>query len=206
MASTLVFPDGIRLAELDEIPGPEPNRAAAWARVESANIVAGFTLAESTDTPFGFYAEINVDAPRIWAVFFELCKALLGPTATLVVSEIDYEPMPVGSARTLVLLSLLEPHRYQLAHDGWIQFGLIDQRADLLTEVFVAPTKHFKVWLNDEKLLRSILQSHAVPEADVLEFLDEYPRTTIRLPEDKISFHDHSRLVEHLEKEIGALL
>src|SRR5688572_751200 len=30
----LVFPDGIRLAHMGELPGPEPNRAAAWARIQ----------------------------------------------------------------------------------------------------------------------------------------------------------------------------
>jgi len=36
MARTLVFPDGVRLASKDEIPGPKPDREAAWARIQSA--------------------------------------------------------------------------------------------------------------------------------------------------------------------------
>lgn len=205
MPSILEFPDGIRLAHLDELPGPRPDRAAAWARIQSANIAPGFTLTESTDSRFAFYAEANVDGPRIWAVFHDLCHGLLGPQATLIISEIAHEPMPLGSAHTLELLALLEPHQYQLAHDGWLQFGLVGQDADLLTEVFVTPTKHFKVWLSDVKCLRSVLRDHAVPEVARLDFIDEYPRTTTRLSRDKVSFGVQSELIEHLEKQLRTL-
>lgn len=205
MPSTLKFPDGIRLAHLDELPGPGSDRAAAWARIQSANIAPGFTLSESTDSRFAFYAEANVDGPRIWAVFRDLCQGLLGREATLIISEIDDEPMPLGSAHTLGILALLEPHQYQLAHDGCLQFGLVGRDTDLLTEVFVAPTKHFKVWLSDVKCLRSVLRSHAVPEVERLEFIDEYPRTTTRLSGDKVSFRVDSELIEHLEKQLRAL-
>ena len=205
MPSTLKFPDGIRLAHLDELPGPGPDRAAAWARIQSASIAPGYTLSESTDSRFAFYAEANVDGPRVWAVFRELCQGLLGPESTLIISEIDDEPMPLGSAHTLDILALLEPHQYQLAHDGYLQFGLVCQDADLLTEVFVAPTKHFKVWLSDVQCLRSVLQRHAVPKVERLEFIDEYPRTTTRLSSDKVSFCDHVELIEHLEKQLTSL-
>ena len=204
MASTLVFPDGIRLAIRDDIPGPELERAASWARVQSANIARGFTLKESDQTGFALYAEVNVDAPRIWAVFRDLCEALLGPVATLLIGEIDEEPTALGPAGTPRLLSLLEKHQYQLAHDGFIQFGLAEVRKNLLTEVFVTQTKHFNVWLNDEGFFRAILQRHGISEADKLEFLDEYPRTTTRLPEDKVLCL-HGQFVEHFRKEIGSL-
>lgn len=205
MPSTLVFPDGIRLLHMDEMPGPEPDRAAAWARIQGANIEAGFTLCTSTDSRFSFYAEANIDAPRIWVVFRDLCQTLLGPEATLVISALDDEPMPLGSAGTLDTLELLEPHKYQLAHDGFIQFGLVHQDSSLVTEVFVAPTKHFKVWGNDEGRLRSVLQDHAVPKVVALEFIDEYPRVTTRLADDRVSFHDVDQLIEHLTKQLEAL-
>jgi hypothetical protein len=205
MPSTLVFPDGVRLAHKDELPGPEPSRAAACARIQSANIEAGFILSESPDTRFAFYAEANVDAPKIWVVFRDLCEVLMGPTATLVVSQLDDEPISVGSAGTLEIVTLLEPHKYQLAHDAFIQFGLIHQSGDQLTEVFVAPTKHFKVWVNDEENFRSVLEKHGIPEIQSLEFIDEYPRTTTPLSGDRVRFHDHGELIEHLKKKLQAL-
>jgi hypothetical protein len=203
MPSTLVFPDGVRFPHLDELPGPEPDRARAWLKIQSASIVAGFVLSKSTDPRFAFYAEANVDAPKIWEVFRDLCQSLFGPVATLVISEIDDEPLPAGPAVTLEVLRLLQPHKYQLAHDGWIQFGLIHQEDDLLSEVFVAPTKHFTLWLNDEKLFRSTMQYHAISEVESLEFIDEYPRTTTRLASDRVVFQDHSELIEHIRRQIA---
>lgn len=205
MTSTLAFADGIRLAYKDEIPGPEPEREAAWKRVQSANITPGFLLKESNDDRFSFYAECNVDAPQIWAVFCDLCRSLVGPVASLVMSEHDEELSHLGTASTPAILSLLERHAYQLANDGWIQFGIIEERRDSVTEVFVTTTKHFEVWLNDEKLFRSILESHGLLEVAHLEFLDEYPRTTIRLPDDKVLFQDQTELVQHFRKKIREL-
>ena len=205
MASTLAFPDGIRLVHKDEIPGPEPERAAAWKRVQSANITPGFLLKESNDCRYSLYAEGNVDAPKIWAVFRDLCRGLIGPLASLVMCEYDEELTSLRTASTPAILRLLERHAYQLANDGWIQFGLIEKRRDSVTEVFVTTTKHFQVWLNDEKLFRSILRKHALLEVAQLEFLDEYPRTTIRLPQDKVLFQDHSELIQYLRKRIQEL-
>jgi hypothetical protein len=202
MASTLVFPDGVRLADEETLRWNPDHYAADWARVQSANIAAGFVLDIAKDPQFSFYAEANVDAPCLWTVFCDLCLNLLGPVAELAMSVIDDEPDHLGQAHTTAILNLLGQHSYQLANDGFIQFGLIEEYKDSLTEVFVAPTKHFKVWLNDEKLFRSIMKSHGVPEADKLEFLDEYPRRTIRLPENKIMFHSHSEFINYLRKEI----
>jgi hypothetical protein len=119
--------------------------------------------------------------------------------------EYDEELTSLRTASTPAILRLLERHAYQLANDGWIQFGLIEKRRDSVTEVFVTTTKHFQVWLNDEKLFRSILRKHALLEVAQLEFLDEYPRTTIRLPQDKVLFQDHSELIQYLRKRIQEL-
>jgi hypothetical protein len=205
VASTLAFPDGIRLAHEDEIPGPEPERAAAWKRVQSANITPGFLLKESNDCRFPLYAEGNVDAPQIWPVFCDLCRGLIGPAASLVMCEYDEKLTSLGTASTPSILRLLQRHAYQLANDGWIQFGLVEKRRDSVTEVFVTRTKHFQVWLNDERLFRSILRDHALLEVTQLEFLDEYPRTTIRLPQDKVLFQDQSELIQYFRKRIREL-
>ena len=79
MASSLVFPDGIRLASRDELPGPNADREALWERMGHATIAPGYTLVTSTAGGFSWYAEANVDAPRVWEVFCDLCAVLLGP-------------------------------------------------------------------------------------------------------------------------------
>jgi hypothetical protein len=205
MPSTLIFPDGIRLARRDEIPGPEPLRSETWARVECACIESGYVLHAADDARFTHYAEINVDAPQIWAVFRDLCQALLGPDATLIVGEADREPVPVGSADVLSVIATLEPHQYQLAHDGFLQYGLVSDRDGKINEVLVAPEKHFKVWMTDEKSFRQIMERNDIRGTDHVEFLDEYPRTAVALSPNTIAFHSHTDLISHLEKEIAAI-
>jgi hypothetical protein len=107
MPSTLVFPDGVRLALRDEIPGPGKERDALWASVESANIVQGFTIKPSNDARFSHYAEINVDAPQIWAVFSDLCRALLGPNAMFIGGEVDATPTSRGSGEVTSVIAIL---------------------------------------------------------------------------------------------------
>jgi hypothetical protein len=103
MASTLVFPDGVRLAHMDELPGSEARRAELWARVQSANIGPDFILRKSNDCRFPLYAEANVNGPQIWAVLSDLCRGLLGPVATLLMSEVDDELASLGSVWGLSL-------------------------------------------------------------------------------------------------------
>lgn len=205
MPNVFVFPDGIRLAQRDELPGSASSRAAAWARIQTANIETGFTIVKSTDPRFSFYAEANVNAPMIWIVFRDLCKALLGSRAILMMSEIDDDPAPLGSAGTLQILTMLETHSYQLAHDGYIQFGLVHEDTNAPTEVFVTSTKHFQVWLNDEKRLRAVLKAYDVPEMEKLEFIDQYPRTTTPLSLDQVSFSEPGEFVEYVRKQIKLL-
>ena len=205
MTNSLVLPAGVRLATEDEIPGPVANHNENWSRVQSANLAAGYILTKTTDSRYPFYAEVNVDAPCIWKVFCDLCRGLLGNEADLIMSEIDDEPRRLGNAHTISLLDLLEPHAYQLANDGYIQFGLIDERENSFTEVFIAPTKHFEVWFKNVVLFRSIMVNHGLDEENRLEFLDQYPRTTTPLPEDKVMFRDQSELIEYLIREIVAV-
>jgi len=205
MPSTLVFPDGVRLAERHELPGPESERAQVLSSIQQAEIAPGFVLADSLDRSFAFYSEANVDAPKIWDVFRDLSQSLLGPFATLVISEIDRELVPVGAADTGKILRLLEPHAYQLANDGLIQFGLLAKTVDTITEVFVAPTKHFMVWLNEEARFRSVMEAYAIPEVESLQFIDEFPRTTTPLSAEKTSFVDHDSLIEHFETQLAGI-
>lgn len=199
MANSLVFPDSLRLANRDELPGPEAERELAWSRIQAAQIRMGFVLFESRDPTFAFYGEANVHAPKIWIVFRDLCEHLLGRQATLVMGEIDDDPAAIGTAEVGQILRLLEPHAYQLAHDGWLQFGLVHQGDNRVAEVFVAPTKHFKLWFDDAAVLRSVMRQHGVPEVHMLQFIDEYPHVTIPLAPEKTAFREAEDLIQNLE-------
>jgi hypothetical protein len=46
------------------------------------------------------------------------------------------------------------------------------------------------------------MRAHGIPEATKLEFLDEYPRVTIRLPEDRGVLYDLDALASCLSHGI----
>lgn len=202
MTDRLVFPDGVRLAHFNELPGPEAECELAWSRIEAADIRSGFVLHEAEDAPFPFYAEVNVHAPEIWRVFRDLCEALLGDEVDLVMSQVHDEPNHLGRVDMHRALRLLEPHNHQLAHDGFIQFGLVDQKEDEVSEVFVAPTKHFKVWLQDEEVFRSVMGRHALPQAESLQFIDEFPRVTTPLDPETAACQEADELIRHMASVI----
>jgi hypothetical protein len=114
---SLVLPDGVRLARLDDIPRPASSRAEVFESIQSAALCSGFRVTRSSDPRFSMYAEANVDAPHIWRVFAALCEALIRDDASLLIGTIDDELSHVGPFPMASLLGLLEAHRYQLTHD-----------------------------------------------------------------------------------------
>jgi hypothetical protein len=91
--SRLIFPDGIRLAHFDELPGPDSARIKAWELINSADICSGFLIRSVDDPRFSVYAEANVDAPHIWDVFRSLAEAMLGDSSCPYCPENRSEPV-----------------------------------------------------------------------------------------------------------------
>jgi hypothetical protein len=139
-------------------------------------------------------------------VFSDLCRALLAPEAELMIAEMDDEGLrSLGRHEISAILDALAPHRYQLAHDGYLQFAMGSGSDGRLTEVFVAPEKHFKIWFNNEPAFRAVMAAHGLHEAESLEFLDQYARTTRPLPPEKV-VRDLGELVAVLEHSLGIRL
>jgi hypothetical protein len=185
VGNTLIFPDGVRLTTRDELPGPPDRRDELWARVEAASIHPGYTLKAARDPAFRYYAEANIHAPEIWSAFRDLSRALLGERGMLLLSFKDDDPEQIIEAPVEAMLSAMERHSDQLAHDGYIQFGIVTQLEGGLTEVFVAPSKHFRFWFNDERAFAAQMAKHGLSREQRLEFVDEYPRVTTRLPDER---------------------
>lgn len=136
-------------------------------------------------------------------VFRDLCLGLLEPIATMVAAGPDDEPTPLGSANVNSLITILEPHRYQLAHDGFIQHGLVSHHGSQINEVLVLPEKHFNVWMNNEKRFRKVMEEYDIREVDELEFLDQYPRTAVALPKQSVVFQNSRDLMHHFRALIA---
>jgi hypothetical protein len=190
MGGNLIFPDGVSLATRADIPGPREAREETWERLAQARINAGFVLRDSDDDRFRYYAEANIHAPDIWRAFILFSSALLQSSGSLLFDFKDDEPVSLGDGAIRQIITALEPHAYQLSHDGFVQFGIVSQTEETLSEVFVAPTKHFKIWFDDETAFRATALELGLEQAERLEFIDEYPRVTRSQSVDKVMHAD----------------
>ncbi|MBP6689448.1 MAG: hypothetical protein KA153_05620 [Hyphomonadaceae bacterium] len=185
MANSLIFADGVRLTTREEIPGPSARREELWARVERANIHPGYTLKAAQDPAFRYYAEANVHASDVWPLFCDLSRALLGERGALLLAFKDDEPEQIVDAPVAAMLAAFEAHSDQLTHDGYIQFGIVSQTDAGLSEVLVTPSKYFRIWFNDERAFAGQMVTHKLTRAERLDFLDEFPHVTTRLPDER---------------------
>ena len=180
MSRPLIFPNGIRLIFEEELPGPTKERAEYWDKVQSADIQCGYLIKHSDDSRFSIYVEANVDAPIIWDVFEALCEALLGKVVGLVISDKDEEPVTYSPVDKVSILSAMRPYSHQLSNDGSFQFGLVEDNGSTVVEVFLAASKHFEIWTSNQEALREVFLRFDIPEAESLQFIDEFPRVTVR--------------------------
>ena len=201
MGNPLGLPAGVRLPGRDELTGSRSERDRLWAQVEKASFRPGFVARPSESPEFAWFFEVNVDADGLWSLLVALVGVLFleggpvalqgsrddpeetGPICQLLFSDADEELAPVGAAPLGRILQLLEEIRHQLAHDGWIQFGLVQESAGRVTGVLVTPTKHLQVWVQEREGTLGVLCAHGLEEAEELEFLASYP-VVVELPPD----------------------
>jgi hypothetical protein len=98
-----------------------------------------------------------------------------GAHCQLLLSDADEELALIGTAPLSQILQPLGEIDYQLAHDGWIHFGLVSESEGRVSGVFVTPTKHLQVWAQDREIVASVLRGHGLVERDELAFLASYP-------------------------------
>jgi hypothetical protein len=171
----LIFPTGVRFPRENEFPrGYEEARA----RIASANVTTGWTQKESESGGFAAYFEVNVHAPRLWQLVRDLARAILPEAAAPIVGLKDEEPILGPYTTRDAAIAVFEPFVEFLQHDGFLEFGLIFQRAGRTEEVFVESVKYLKVWTNQPTVVQAVLREHALPEVMDLQFIDEFPRVS----------------------------
>jgi hypothetical protein len=196
----LIFPQGIRLAGSEDLLN-FPNALDILNEVNAARIEAGYTLFYADEQIAYNYAEINIDSQHAWALFCSLCEKLLPTEVQLIIGGIDdEEELFIGRySTTLNLLELLEQYKFYLVNDCHIQFGFVNLLSGDVFEVFIATTKHFKVWTDKVNILKDIMKDYNLPQVNDLQFIDEFPRITIDL-EYSGDFYEYQDLIDHLIK------
>jgi hypothetical protein len=196
----LVFPQGIRLANSEDLLGL-PGSSEMLNKVNMAEIEPGYTLFYSDDLTVQNYAEINIDSQHIWELFCSLCKKLLPTEIQPIIGSIDDEGdlFTGGYSNTVKLLELFEEFEFYLVNDCHIQFGFANVLSGDVFEVFITTTKHFKVWTDKIDVLEDIMREYGLVQTNGLQFIDEFPRTTIDLEYGE-TFYGYQDLIDHLIK------
>ncbi len=69
----------------------------------------------------------------------------------------------------------------ELTQDGVIEFSVIYDDENLLIETFVDKTKYIKYWGTDYEAFNNIMLEFSLIKIDDLNFIDEFPLTTVSL-------------------------
>jgi hypothetical protein len=92
------------------------------------------------------------------------------------------------------LIKLLSPHKYQLSHDCFIEYGLGNEHQGQIIEVFVTTEKWFQVWFNDEVPFLSTMKTHEIPKAQKLHFNVQFPKIRTTLSAEKVLFQEYDQI------------
>lgn len=187
----LQLPKTIRFLKEDELPQNNVSVLKRWEESKVANIVEGYTLTfnnnpENNTLGFKFYAEINIDNPKLWNLILALSETLPNEVAFLF-GHIDFD-LNYGSYQDKEsTLNFITQYQYELAEDAFINFGLIYNDKETLIEIFVDESKYVKYWGVDEEWFRTIMKEFGLKEVEGLEFVDEFPkiRETLTVLDEK---------------------
>lgn len=203
--NTYKLPIGIRVPYFDEYPNgydvEEINRKRA-----SANIVEGYKLKEVQGEKFTHFAEINVDVDKLWNLFIGLSDRLISNTAYGIIGFKDEKPNMSNFTEKQRVIEILNRYKFELANDGYIQFGIAYYDESSLNQIFVTNFKYLQVWTSDSKELAETLNKYKILEYESLNFIDEFPVVSEALSAEKISEVRHySDVIGEIERKFADL-
>lgn len=180
MKPTLQLPKTIRFLNEDEVP----RNSSVLKRFEeskTANIIQGYTFSfkdnnpENEDLGFKFYCEINIDNLNLWNLILSLSETLPEVVA-LLFGHVDFDLNYGNYEEKEGVLEFINKYKSELTQDAFINFGLIYNDDESLSEIFIDESKYVKYWGTDEELFRKIMDDFGLKEIENLEFIDEYPK------------------------------
>ena len=195
------LPLGIRIPNSDEYPKGNDVKSINDKR-SSANIVQGFVLREVSGEKFTYYAEVNIDADKIWDAFCNLTNKLIGDVAYGISGFKDEEPRLSGFAKTETIVEIFEKYKFELTNDGYLEFGIANYDENSLNEILVSSFKYVRIWTTRKDLLIQTLNSFGIEQIENLQFIDEFPVVSEALTDNIVKGINHySVVMEYIERE-----
>lgn len=171
----LKLPPTVRTPEPEEIPAEQSLLSRLEAR-RNANIVEGYSLKLNTTTelPFQFFSEINVDNETLWPLFVQMVMEMPDDVA-LIYHHADHEPVCSDYLHKIRLINILEPYQQELTKDPFLEFGVIHHVENYLTEVYIQKCKYIQYWGMNQQQFRNTMNEFGIYEIPGISFIDEFP-------------------------------
>jgi len=195
------LPLGIRVPTNNEYPKGYDVKSINDKR-DAVNIVQGFTIREVSGEKFSHYAEVNIDADKIWDVFCHLANKLIGDVAYGILNFKDEEPTLSGFTKAEKLMEIFGDYKIELANDGYLEFGIVNYDENSLNEIFVSSFKYMKIWTTKKELLVKTLNSFGIQQIENLQFIDEFPVVSEALSSNIVNgIRHYSEVTECINRE-----
>ncbi len=197
----LESPPTLRLPRLDELPN-NPEVFDRLKKRENANIVEGYKISNNIteDLSYKFYVEININNSRLWDLFKAIASQLPN-NLSCIYNLFEEETIFSSYMDKFIILKQLETFKTELTQDCNLEFGLIFHSDNFLEEVFVSDSKYLKVWGNNEKEFRKLMNDFGLNEITDLNFFDEFPKVI----EPLTMFNKTAKGTETVIEELNSL-
>ncbi|PUZ26645.1 hypothetical protein GA0116948_102177 [Chitinophaga costaii] len=196
----LELPITLRVPTPDEMPD-RPDIDEILEKRREANIRPGYTLQpnHTPQLPYKFYAEINVDNSRLWHLFLALA-AMFPASASAVYNEAAQDTLTTNLQPTSYILQHFSKYQTELTKDCALEFGLLSNTREQLTELAVSSCKYIKFWGNEQPAFTALMKVHNLPLFRHLDFVDEFPKIILPLRQLIPGTTPPAQVVDHFDR------
>ena len=196
----LELPITLRVPTPDEVPD-RPDIYELLEKRREANIRPGYTLKPNTtpQLPYKFYAEINVNNSKMWALFLALA-AMFPENTSAVYNEYEQDALTTNIFPTTTVLKHFSRYHKELTQDCTLEFGLLSNTREQLTELSVNYCKYVKFWGNDLAAFTACMEAFKLPLMKHLDFADEYPKIIVPLRTLVAGTTPPAQVIEHFDR------
>ena len=199
------LPLGIRIPKDNEYPEGYDVKSINDKR-SSVNIIEGFIIKEVSGEKFSHYAEVNIDADKVWEVFCELTNKLFGEIVYGIIGFKDEEPTLSEFTEKERIIDIFKNYKFELINDGYLEFGMANYNENSLNQIFISSFKYMKIWTTKKEVLVETLNNFGIKQIENLQFIDEFPIVSEALTCNASDWIRHySEVIEHIEQEFQEL-
>ena len=164
--------------EFCSVPNMEARFATEKERFDIDNkyISNGYTVTENEkDTRYKFIYEINIDASRLWSLFWDIGNVLFEELDEIYcIYGLKDEEMELTDYRDKYYIKkILEKYEYSIVNDGFLSVGIAYDK-EIVEEVFIESFKYLRVFTSQRGKIETVLAKYNLPEKQNLKFIDEF--------------------------------